>query len=419
VIIDININEIMRKKKFLITICPENSQELSDLIEILNHVVLHAPIDVNLISLSSLYKDNSFNKILSNANFNFKLLEVEPFFKSNIPFSQINLIKKIITVLSRKKMIDAFIKDSDIILIGIQSVFQRLIYSLSHEIPLVSYHRAILFNLPKSNNRTGFLSSGEIFRLIRAFRFDYLISPRSGVGYADYYLVVGETNKKYLELNGVSAKKILITGSPAHDKTEKFKDNSNKLLDKKFINLYYITSAFEWIGDAKGEKNQIKKIHRIIELCRNNKNIKLTLRIHPREPIEKYQDLERKHPHLAVDYYKSTNLFKDLGKYDIICGGLSNVLFEAMPLDKVAIFYLLPNEISFYQEVIDFTKIKYFTDIEQIKNFINEIKISDKVFSSTIDGQRGIVKKIIYHDPQKNASKRIGDFLIDLMNGKK
>jgi len=410
----------MSQKILLITICPENSQEFSDFIKILNLLAKKQNIKVKIISLAKLYHDNLFNNLLNQINFPYEILEVQSIFKENIPFPYLNPIKKILTVILNKKRICAFTSCSNIFLTGIQSVFQRLLYCCSGvKGKTISFHRAILFpTFSKTSRGAGTLN--KIFKkILKPLRIEYIISPKSGIGYTDYYFVLGENNKKYLELNGIPSEKVFITGSPTYDEVENFKTfNEEKNLTKKTINLYYITSAFEWIGNIEGENYQRKKIKQIIQFCKENPDIKLTIRVHPREPIEKYQDLEKKYPFLKIDYYKSPELFKDLIKYDIICGGLSNVLFESILLDKIVIFYLLEDEIPLYKDILDFTKIKYFTNINKIKSFIKKIRNSNLIVSSIVKNQKDIVKKIIYYDPQKKASDRIANLLINLF-GKK
>lgn len=406
--------------KITITLCPENSQEFSDFIKVLNLLSERREIKVKIISLAKLYQDNLFNNLLERANFNYELLEVPLIFKSNLSFPYLSSFKKILTIILNRKRIYKFASRSNIFLIGIQSVFQRLLYYCpGAKGKTVSFHRAILF--PTSSKTSRVMTVPNILkRFLSLLEIDYLISPKSGLGYADYYLVIGKNNKKYLELNGVPSEKILITGSPSYDEIEKFKGlNKENFFNKRGLNLYYITSAFEWIGNNKGENYQRRKIRKIIHLCRNNPEIKLTLRIHPREPIKKYQEFKKEFPFINIDYYNSTDLFQDLAKYDIICGGLSNVLFESMLLDKVVVFYLLEEEIPRYKKTLDFTKIKYFTGISQIKSFIEKLRHSESTISSIIKGQKNIVDKIIYYDPKEKASERIVNFLLNLAQKRK
>jgi len=406
----------MSQKILLITLCPENSQELDDFIKILNSLARKQKIKVKIISLAKLYRDNLFNNLLNQIQFPYEILEVQPIFKEKTPFPYLHPIKKILTVILNKEKIHNFISNSDIFLVGIQSVFQRLLYCISKaKGKTISFHRAILFPIFSKTSR-GAGTINKIFKkILKLLRIEYIISPKSGIGYADYYFVLGENNKKYLELHGIPSERIFITGSPTYDEVGNFKKlNKRNNLGGKIINLYYITSAFEWIGDEKGESRQRRKIKEIIKLCQTNSNIKLTIRVHPREPTKKYQNLERKYPFLKIDYYKSINLLRDLSKYDIICGGLSNVLFEAMLIDKLVIFYLLKEEVSLYRHILRLTRIKYFTNIEEIENFIKKVKDSTRIFSSYLNTQRSIVRKIIYCDSEKKAADRISDLLLDL-----
>lgn len=412
----------MHKKYFVIILCAENSQELADFIDALNFLSNVVQIKVNIVSLELLYHDLLFNKMLRDrALFDYEVLRVAPVFKSECPFPYLDAKKKVLTVLKRKGQIVRFAKTGDLVLVGIQAVFQRLLYSQLKDRPFVAFHRAILFDHQGRTNRSQGLLCRGLSPLLKLMRLDYLIGPKSGVGYASHYLVVGDLNREYLESNDISPGRIVVVGSPTYDVVGRYCSSGEQASGNKPLRFYFITSAFEWIGDEEGECWQKKKIREFINLARNNNDISLTIRVHPRETADKYELLKKKFPFIKIDHYSSTDLFADLAKYDVICGGFSTVLFEAMLINKPVIYYLTQEEQARYQYGIEQTKLQYFTNIKEVNAMIqNRFLGGDKEsMKQLLENQQQIVSRVIYSDSKENAAERIAVVLLDIIKNKK
>ena len=407
----------MNKERFVITLCAENSQELADFVDVLNILSKIVTIKVNIVSLELLYHDLLFNGVLcKKALFDHEVLKVAPLFKSKYSFPYLNAKKKVLTVLKRKNQIVRFAKTGDLVLVGIQAVFQRLLYSQLKDRPVVAFHRAILFNHQGRTNRSRGLLCRGLGQLLKLMSLDYLIGPKSGVGYASHYLVVGNLNKEYLESNDISPDRVTVVGSPTYDVVDRYYSSGEQASGNKPLRIYFITSAFEWIGDEKGEYWQKEKIREFIDLARNSNDIDLTIRVHPRESSEKYELLKKNFPFIRIDQYNSTDLFADLAKYDVVCGGFSTVLFEAMLISKPVICYLTEDEQKRYKYGIEQTELQYFTNIKEVNAMIqNRFLGGDKESTKQLlEKQKETVRRIIYFDPEESASERIARSFLEI-----
>lgn len=406
----------MNEKTFIITLCLENSQELAEYVNVLNHLSDITAIRVNIISLELLYHDLLFSEILrERARFDYKVLKIAPVFKLNRPFTYLSSAQKAITVLKRRKEIIRFAEASNLVLVGIQSVFQRLLYSCLKDRPFIAFHRAILFEYGGETSRTQRSFARHLGRLLKLIGLDYLISPQSGVGYAHHYLVIGHQNKSYLEFNGISSDQITVVGSPNYDAISRYRSSEKQNLASEPLQVYFITSACEWIGDEERERDQKQKIEEIIDFANNNRHIRLTIRVHPRENAEKYTLLKKQFPFIEIDQYKSTDLFAYLAEYDVIIGGFSTVLFESMLINKPIICYLLEEELEKYRNAVEQTKMPYFTSFDDIKATIQNTFLSggDGKIDEYLKKQQEPMSRVIYFDDKQSSSKRIAHLLLE------
>lgn len=337
----------------------ENSKEFNDYIEILNELSLRKNIHVKIVYLANVYKDELQNKLIHKINFNYDILPINnPY---NISFTQLSSFKKVIIVLKSKKKIFQFLYDCDVILSGVQTVFQRLFFckikSIKSSIITFVYHRHLLFD-DKVNTIPSRWKSHFITKYFFKFvGLDGFFIDHKAVGYADFYIVLGNINKNYLISNGIDDKLIFPLGSLEYDSLSsiKEKDKGNK------TSICYITAACEWIGDSEGEEYQYKKILEYLNYFKNKtENYDVWIRVHPRENIEKYKKLELMYDFLKLQYFCYGSLLEDLNQFDILIGGTSTALFEACLLpNKKIVFFILNEELYRYQELIDSQKLPY------------------------------------------------------------
>lgn len=380
----------MMKKYGLIV---ENNKELKDYIEILNKMSLSQELYVQIVLLADLYQDFSQYETLKKITFNYSLLDIKG--NHNISFVKLSVLDKIKIVLKNKKEIFEFVKDIDVLLSGVQTVFQRVLYSQinKNKLPIktVVYHRHLLFDDGVNTAKTW--KSSKIVRYIASvLGLDGFFIDVKAVGFSDYYIVLGEVNKKYLVSKGISAKIIYPLGSLEYDSIEAIATPIKQSTKKT---ICYITGACEWIGDVEGELYQQDKLKQYCEYFKDKlESYEVWIRVHPRESIEKYQDLQKKHSFINLQHMSDNPLLVDINQFDILIGGMSTVLFEASLLDKEIIFFILEKEMYRYQNFIQQE------NINTISNLSNDEFVSQRQKMN-----------VISYDKSKKAIEQICDFL--------
>lgn len=374
----------------------ENNKELKDFIEILNELSLIKDIYVKIVLLSDVYKDNSQDLTLNNIKFKYDILKVNNEYEDS--FVKLSILKKVKIVISSRENIFNFMKEVNIILSGVQTVFERILYSkFKNSIPFFVYHRHLLFD-DSVGTKKSWKNSKPMKILMSILGLDGFFIDTKAVGFADHYIVLGEVNKQYLVSKGVSPDIIYPLGSLEYDNLAFLTSKSQINTGKKSI--CYITGACEWIGDLEGEQYQYKKI---IDFCEHLKSrldlYDVWIRVHPREPSDKYKILQEKYPFINLQFMSDMPLLAAINKFDVIIGGTSTTLFEAGLLeDKRIVFFILDDELYRYSNLLRDHNIK----------FINNIENFECVFNSSQDIMR---IKAINYDTNERAIKRISSFI--------
>lgn len=381
----------------------ENNKELKDFVEILNKLSLDRDIYVKIVLLSDVYKDKSQLLTLENIKFSYDVLSIRN--KHEFSFVHLSLIEKIKIVLLNKREMFNFMKDVDIVLSGVQTIFERVLYSgfkksvLKNTTPFVVYHRHLLFD-DGVGTKKSWKSSRFIKFIMSILGLDGFFIDTKAVGFADYYIVLGEINKQYLVSKNISPDIIYPLGSLEYDNLAFLKQNVQRktIVEKKSV--CYITGACEWIGDLEGEKYQYKKIVDFCEYFKDRLDLyDVWIRVHPREPISKYESLQKKYPFLHLQVMSDNPLLVDIDKFDILIGGTSTILFEAGLLDdKKIIFFILEEELYRYAVLLKEHDIVY---IDKIENFEDKSNSSQDMMK---------IGAISYRDNEK-ALARIVRFI--------
>jgi hypothetical protein len=223
-------------------------------------------------------------------------------------------------------------------------------------------------------------------------RFDYL-SGYSNI--SNKIAVWGETQKNYLmKEKKLSSEKILVIGSPKHDKF--FKSNEQNVKEKKTILL-----APRPITEISGEDNielhirYEKILKKIYQIIKNSENVDIIIKLHPiqlghnEELVEFFKSLDSK---LHVDLFSSV---KDIMKQsDAVISispenwDLSTIVLESQILDKPTLNIFL-NEKTYEFQCINDNSVLSMTDSSDIQHGINEILFNE----STINNLKQNAKK--------------------------
>jgi hypothetical protein len=274
----------MKRYYYTIGIIFENSKELSDLLKVVRSIQF-IDIKVKIISTSNIYHDKDSNEILNKLRDNEEVIFIE---KTKKKFNELTAFQKFLHVKKVEKKLCDYFQDVNIVLSGIQTVFERVLYkNLSKKkIPFLVYHRHLIFG---SSFKKSKLNNVFLKKIINKLNMNEWFSIIPNVGFGDKYLVLGELNKKYLLENGISSDDICITGSLEYDDINKYKDKNIKTIKNS---ICYITGAYEWHNYLERENNQKFKIQELITFTQNN-NYDLTIRVHPRENKEKYLNIQK------------------------------------------------------------------------------------------------------------------------------
>lgn len=379
--------EYMKKYALIV----ENNKELKDYIDILNEISKEKNIFVKIILLADIYKDNAQFETIKFINFPYDMLCIKnPY---NYSFVKLPNLVKIKLVLQNKNKIFNFISDVHVLLSGVQTVFERVLYSQIKskklDIKTIVYHRHLLFD-DGVNTKKNWKSSILIKQIFSLFGLQGFFIDVKAVGFADQYIVLGYVNQQYLVNNGILATNVHPLGSLEYDNLD--------LITEKEINykkqVCYITGACEWIGDIKGEQYQNKKIHEYCNFFEDKLDLyDVWVRVHPREPLDKYKRLQEKYPYIKLQYMTNNPLLFDLNQFDILIGGVSTVLFEANLINKLIVFFLLEEEMY-----------RYHTLIHQLQLQITTCLSMEFKFQSNL-------KNIIYYDKSYKAIDRITCFI--------
>lgn len=378
-------------KKYALIV--ENNKELKDYIAIINNLSIKFDLFVKIIFLAEIYKDNTQYESLKEIDFNYELLVVEN--NLGVPFVKMSFLEKLkIVLLNRKKMLN-FINDCNVLLSGIQTVFERCLFNdikkYNLNINVITYHRHLLFDDGVNTN----LSENKLFVIKRSlskiFGLDWIFIDNKGVGFSDMYLVLGEINRKYLMSKGVDSDKISILGSLEYDHVPQRTQSSEAK------SICYITGAFEWIGDLEGDKYQDQKIVEYLDLLsRSYEKFNIWIRVHPRENIKKYEKLKQKYSFLHIQQSTGNSLLNDLSKFDILIGGLSTALFEGSLLGNNRILFVInKNEFYRYKSLINDINLPFFYSIrDAMDNMVSGTEIKDKNIIMYIKDEKALSRMV-------------------------
>lgn len=373
----------------------ENVKEFNDLISICNTLAININIDVHIILLSEIYCDNKIEILLEKAKFNYILYKVKNTLHK--PFKEYSIIEKIRFVYKYKnELIDYFIKsDITLLLSGVQIIFQRVLYDSIQEkklgIKTVLLHRHLLYDDGYRQHDNNIFFSDAVFGLLRSVGLGGYLIKNVGVGYADDYIVTGEVTKDYLVEKGINQKNIHCLGSLEFDN---YTYKSREYQRKK--SLCFATSSPIAIGDTKLAKLQLERIEIFLDAFSDTENYSLTIRIHPRDFPEQYNSLKNKFK-FNFEQSKGLNILDEINSYDIIIGGFSTLLFEALQIGMSVIFYITEDELSRYKNFIEKYEIPFTTDLKDYKSFIvnkNNFPNYNKFF--TIDDRSSLNKITMY-----------------------
>lgn len=130
----------------------------------------------------------------------------------------------------------------------------------------------------------------------------------------------------------------------------------------------------------------------------------LTIKIHPRENINKYKLLKEKFSFIHIKYPSDKSIIEDLCEFDLIIGWLSTAMFEISLLGKKVLFYLDEKDLYEYNAIL-----KYIPSEAIVTKLPIELKTAGKNIN---------ISNIIYFNKNEKAIDRFVKIIKKELNAK-
>ncbi len=211
---------------------------------------------------------------------------------------------------------------------------------------------------------------------------------------------------------GFKKSNLIVTGNPMYDyifKKSQFKLSSNK---KKIINILFITPTLYEHG-FWSKKQKDYTIHEIVEKISNHKDkFKLIVKIHPSSSILSdyapiINSIDR-----SIPIYQEGGIEQFLNDVDVVISSQSGTAEVYALLNKQRIVFC-----DFFDSKEDlFVKQGVAIQCNNSNEIANSIEKSIEL-KTYEQGREDFIKKILYKW-DGNSSKRIGDYLINILKNK-
>lgn len=179
----------------------------------------------------------------------------------------------------------------------------------------------------------------------------------------DYIIVMDEFAKQEMATDGVPAEIIYSLGNPHFEQLiSDSKKVNNVRSNFANENEFLITFASEPYTEDYGIGNEKKVLTDLIEIVKNQ-NVKILVKLHPKEDFSKYAEFE-KFDNVVLD--KNTQPIEAIMASDLIISMTSMFLIEGMILDKNILSYQ-PDEIN--PDKFLLTRVKMLPFVNKIDDF--------------------------------------------------
>jgi len=315
--------------KKIIVFFPQNKNQEENFVELANELIsLHK--EINIDDFLFILVPDAFGENYSSAN-NFRKLVIN--WSTERPIYLLGYIKRFTNLIAnRKKLKKLKWLKGNILIIGNDGVLQRyLINRIGFEKIFIICDTIIFpikeklkFYIPIFQ----FLSKLKISHYFPGLTFH---TPNDGI------FVSNNNNKKILEKQSIK-NFIYVCDMPLHAKNRETFYNIRKLRKKtEKISVLYVTSAFKWHKLYFEDKLQRKDLMDLCFFSEKNKDLRVRVRIHPREQLSNYSYLKTKCKDLEIS--GKNGLTEDLAWSDIVITATSSVAYEAQQLGILTFIY--------------------------------------------------------------------------------
>lgn len=199
-------------------------------------------------------------------------------------------------------------------------------------------------------------------------------APDSGPTLADNMAVFGQYTKDCLIRSGVSPEKIVVTGSPMHDRIVKMKFDKEKIcsqlgIDKDKKIVVFTTQPMEHIVYTTKSVAQERLVREIIKSLKNLSDVQLVIKLHPAENGKMHKRIVKEMIANAV-IIKDVDIYELLNASDLLLTETSTTALEAMLVEKPVIIINLDNK----PEMIPFVRSGAAIGVYKPENIVSAVK---------------------------------------------
>jgi hypothetical protein len=365
----------LRKK---VLFFPQNKTHLDNMSPVANALQAKG-YDVSFLSASNIYKQNIYYD-----SFPFQIINID--LSTPVSFAFLSSFRKIIFLrnfveyisLLRFNNYDYFIYGNDG---ALQRVFiakyRRVKHFLILDGMISDYTFSMLSIFRFSDNPINDLKrkvrdilKSVLNKIFAYLPYNYYFPSDVGCSDLDKIFVLSDYINNAIYNQRIKKTDIITSGMPRY----KFL-NKNSLIDSPVKNIVYITEAFIWHNDRFSDVLQHKTIKLLVNHLKSNNSydVKLTVRVHPRDDVRNYDYLFNESFVSVED--SQINIYETIQNSNIILGVNSTVMLEALYVEKKVIFLFFNNEYWRYER--SFLTDLFFKKVFSEKELMTELMVEN------------------------------------------
>jgi hypothetical protein len=347
---------------------PQNKTHIDNMLPVAKQLVGRG-YDIFFLDASLVYNQYIYEK-------DFKFNKIELSLRLEKTFAFLSFLEKIQFIKRYKiELLDYNFEAFDSFIYGNDGALQRVLidkykskkhflildgiisdYSFSF-IDIIRYSNNKFFDIKDSIRRR----FKKILNMVFAYLpYNYYLPSDVGCSNLTKVFVISDYVSRHVRSQILRDTQVIVSGMPRY----KFLKDCNSSIAGEKLKILYITQGYAWHNEYENDRLQHETIKKLIANFEANKldlKYQLTVRVHPRDEVGRYDYISRKTWVTLED--KSTNIYTSINNNNIVLGVNSTVLLEAMSIGKKVIFLFFNNQ---------FWRFK--------RSFINH-NIFDKAFS--------------------------------------
>ena len=367
---------MQQKKKVLFF--PQNKTHLDNMLPVAN-VLQTKGYFISFLNACEVYKQSIYFE-----SFSFQVINID--LSTSVSFAFLSSFKKIAFLRNFVKKIDLLqLNDYDYFIYGNDGALQRVLIAKNKQMKHYLILDGMISDYTFSMLSIFRFSDNPIIDLKRKVRdilkrvlnkifaylpYNYYFPSDVGCSDLDKIFVLSDYINNVIYNQRIKKTDIITSGMPRY----KFL-NKNSLVDSPVKNIVYITEAFVWHNDSFSDVLQHKTIKLLVNHLKSNNSydVKLTVRVHPRDDVRNYDYLFNESFVSVED--SQINIYETIQNSNIILGVNSTVMLEALYVEKKVIFLFFNNEYWRYER--SFLTDLFFKKVFSEKEMMTELMVEN------------------------------------------